>query len=639
MGFVLHSRLVLQLVRTAGFRATTCENIVHSFITMDPSVKRTRRSAYKCKPDGVQTQPNLERPLSDKMDIHQPESIDGEMQLNDKEILLGRWKEGQELICAETQQATADSLENRFFKVRQSLLRETAGIDEDFNEQTMKSLQRIISGQGLLRKEAAISAKHEGNLDQQTHFQMDHNTLHLPFDYFIRSNSTRSVKCSSNPSKVILKDSSKCREKSRIEKSLSFKGKHLDFFEVVKEQLQQKDLENQHLVRLLMMKQRELKDTMEISKQKEKETQLIAEKLKCEEQKNTEITKKFDRTCEDMREELSEAKSNIKSSAKQLKALLDKYERLKTRANAVKDQLKVELDEKKSSQKTLKRLKQLTQELINKQKHLEDERDATAKDLSLCRETLQMMDAEHKKNISIKQRLEEELTATRIESENLKDHLFKTQEKNKGLIQLARSKESDKEKSLKESQDMIEKLNAELKKCQMEAHQQVEAMKNESQQIHNKQKVEILHLQEQQKACLQQSDALRGECETYMGMVKKLKMEKQVITEKLESIHKEKIVMEMASTKEGERLKEAIRLLERERKVLLEEMEDLRNDYLGISDRIAQKMGYVDKADPPMTITDITSNHHRRAQKKLSPTDDVIEDIRRKLEGENNHQS
>lgn len=590
---------------------------------MDPNVKRTRRSVHKFKLDSIQdTQQGLDRPIPDKLGSRQPGAISSEVQLND--MLFSGWKKGQDLPCADKSQHTSvDTLENRFLKVRQSLLQNTNGnVNQDFNEQTMESLHRILAGADLLKKEEATMSI----LGSKYDLQMGSNSeaLHQPFAYLIRSNSTRSVECSSNPPKVILKEISKGREKSRADKSSSFNGKHLDFFEVVKEQLQQKDLENQHLVHLFLVKQQELKDMKEKSKQKERESQLITEKLKCEEQKNTEITTRFDRICEDMKEELAEAKSNNKTSMKQLKALMEKYERLKTRAVTMKDQLNLELDEKKNCQKSLKKLQQVSQELITKQKLLEEQRDVAGRDLALCRETLQLMDAEHKKNISINQRLEEEASAIRSESANLRDHLRQAQEKNKELIQSTRSKESDNEKNVKEFQDMAEKLNAELEKCRTErdkAHQEVETMKYESKLIHNKQRVEILQLQEQQNACLQQSDGLRRECETLMEMVNKLKKDKQVLTGKLETIHKEKMVSQMASAREGERLKEAIGLLEREREVLLAEMEDLRKDYLGISDRITQKMGHMDAADPPMTITDITSKHQRNAQ-KFSPTDD-----------------
>lgn len=376
---------------------------------MDPDIKRTRKSVRKCKLDSIQdTHQGLDRPIPDKLGNHQPEAS-SEKQSNDKDMLFNGWKKGQELPCAKSQHAEVDTLENRFFKVRLSLMQNTNGnVDQDFNEQTMESLHRILAGADLLKKEEATMSI----LGSKYDLQMGGNSkaLHLPFGYLIRSNSTRSVECSTNPPKEILKAISKGRERSRADKSSSFKGKHLDFFEVVKEQLQQKDLENQHLVHLLLVKQQELK---EISKQKERETQLITEKLKCEEQKNTEITTRFDHICEDMKKELAEVKSNNKASAKQLKALMEKYERLKTRAITMKDQLNLELNEKKSCQKSLKKLQQLSQELLTKQKLLEEQRDVAGRDLALCRETLQMMDAEHKKNISINQRLEEEVSADR----------------------------------------------------------------------------------------------------------------------------------------------------------------------------------------------------------------------------------
>ncbi len=607
-----------------------CLNDLTGFLTvqtnsthMDQDVKQTR-CMHKCKLDSIQdTQQDCDRPVPDKLGSRQPEAITihSEMQSNDKEMLFSQWKKGKALP-GKSQHAAVDMLENRFLKVQQSLLRNAKeNVSQDFNEQAMDSLQRILAGADLPKKDEATMSILGSKYDSH----MDHN-LHLPFGYLIRSNSTRSVECSSNPSKAVLKEISKGRERSRADKSSSLKSKHLDFFEVVKEQLQQKDLENQHLVHLLLVKEQELKDVKETSKQKEKETQLITEKLKCEEQKNTKITTRFEQTTEDLKKELAEAKSNNKTSMKQLKALMEKYERLKTRANTMKDRLNVELNEKKSCQKSLRKLQQMSQELLNKQKLLEEQRDVADRELALCKE---MMDAEHKKNISIHQRLKEEISASRSESANLREHLRKAQEKNKELIQSTRSKESDNEKNVKEFQEVIEKLNAELENCKTErdkALQQVEAVKYDSKVIHNKQKVEIVQLQEQQKACLQQSDGLRRECQTLMEMEIKLKRDKQVLTEKLESAHKEKMVSEMASTKEVARLKEVIRLLEREREVLLAEMEDLRKDYVSLSDKIMQKMGHMDAADPPMTITDITTNHQRNAQKFSHADDGMIPD-------------
>nr|XP_001340192.2 coiled-coil domain-containing protein 110 [Danio rerio]XP_021336394.1 coiled-coil domain-containing protein 110 [Danio rerio] len=601
---------------------------------MDSDVEKMRKSVHKCKLDGIQdTQQDINGAIPDHLDSLQPETTNSEMQSDDKE-LFRQWKKGRQLPSTKSQRAAGDaSLENRVFKIRQGLLQKSNGnVTQDLNEQAIESLHRILAGADLIRKEEATMSILKSKYD----FQMDHKSVHLPFGYLVRSNSTRSVECSSNPPKVILKEMSKGREKGRADKSSSFKGKHFDFFEVVKEQLQQKDLENQQVVRMFLVKQQELKDMKEMLKRNDKETQLLAEKLKCEEQKKTEVTTRFDHICEDMKKELDEAKSNNKTSMKQLKALMEKYERLKTRAKTLKDQLSEELVEKKNCQKSLKKLQQMSQELLTKQKLLEEQRDVAGRDLALCNETLQMMDAEHKKNISVIQRLEEEVSALRRESANFRDHLRKAQEKNKELIQSSRSRESDHEKNVKQLQDRIENLNVELEKCQTErdvTHQQMETMKYESKLIHNKQRVEILQLHEQQKAYLQQNEALRREAESLMEMVNKLKTDKQVLAENMEAIHKDKMVSEMASTKEGERLKEAIGLLEREREVLLAEMEDLRKDYLGISDRITLKMGHIDAADPPMTMTDITTSRQRNAL-KFSPTDDVIQDIRRKLEEE-----
>ncbi|TRY60776.1 hypothetical protein DNTS_032211 [Danionella cerebrum] len=472
------------------------------------------------------------------------------------------------------------SVEQRVHKVKQQ--------DMDFWERT-------LAGTDLKKEAPRIRSKYD--------FQMNHSYkkyVQLPTGYLIRSSS---AEYSSKPSKVLLKELSKSRGREKPDKRSP-----PDFFEVVKEQLQKKDLEHQHVVQLLLGEQQENRDLKQILKHKELESQLLSERLKCEQQKKTDITTRLDSACEGLKRELSEAKNYNKASTQQLKALVEKYERLKRRANALKRQLNVEINEKKSCQKSLTKLQSMTEELLMKQKLLEEQRDLGRRDLTLCQETLQMMNAERKTNVCNIQRLEEELLAIRGDSAKLREQLHKVSEKNKELTQVAHSSE----KNSQQLQETIEKLTADVEKIRTErsmAHQHVESLKSQSKQIENKQRVEILQLQDEQKALHLESHGMKRECNTLMELVSKLKKEKQDLMEKLESCRKEKIL----SCKEGDRLKEAIGLLQREREVLFAEMEDLRKDYLGLSDRITQRLSHMEDGgtDPPLTITDITTSHQR----------------------------
>lgn len=70
-------------------------------------------------------------------------------------------------------------------------------------------------------------------------------------------------------------------------------------------------------------------------------------------------------------------------------------------------------------------------------------------------------------------------------------------------------------------------------------------------------------------------------------------------------------------------MREAVSLLEHERKLLLDEMKDLRKDYYSLSDRITQRLEQLEQTDVPMCITDITSNHQFRTAKTNNPVGQI----------------
>ncbi|XP_066535336.1 flagellar attachment zone protein 1 [Hoplias malabaricus] len=439
-------------------------------------------------------------------------------------------------------------------------------------------------------------------------------TFHMPQGGSVHSNVKGAVvKVTNKPLQATLSHKLNEQKSVQSERCLLFKGQQLDFFEALKKKLNQKDLENQQIVRLLLIKHQELRDVKEILKLKEVEAQLMAEKLKCEEKNNSEFAKRFNTVFEDMREKFSVAKSNKESYAKQLKALLEKYERLKRYANTVKLQLREERTKKKSSQKTVIKIEQMAEELLANQNFLEKQRDALASELAMCRKKLQTMKEEHKKHVGTVQRVGEERSAIRVQYENLREELCKTQEDNKKLRKAVQTKDLERARaveSLEQSENVVKQLQAELKesKTQRESiHQQVETMKKEINLIHKRHIEERLQLQEQHKTSMKQLDNIKIECDTLNEIVSNLKKDKNILKQELECLQKEKAKYETASKLEGERLRKTLCLLERERELLLDEMEDLRKDYFSLSDRITQRLGQLDQDDAPMFITDISS--------------------------------
>lgn len=446
-------------------------------------------------------------------------------------------------------------------------------------------------------------------------------TLHLPRRSCAHSNEKSAVgKLIQKPSSQdSLSNKSKGKAGVRSDQRLSSEGRQLDFLEALKKKLQQKDVENQQIARLLLLKHQELRDVKEKSKLRDVEAQLMAERLNCEKQKNAEVTKRFDNACEDLRKKLSAAKCNNEGLAQQLKALLEKYERLQTRANTIKDQFLEERTKRKSSQKTVKKIQQMAEELLRNQTLLETQRDMAAKELSVCRQKVKIMEEEHKKNIRAAQRAEEERSATQAQYKTLRHELYETQEENKKLMRSVQSIELEKERAeehLQESQNVLKQLNAELDESKMQResiHQLLEATKKEIKLIRSRNQAEKLQLQEQQKAYMKLFEDTRMQCEALNEVVSKLKKDKVVLKEELQCLQKDKAKAETVSKCEGERLRETVSLLERERELILEEMRDLRKDYFSLSDRITQRLGQLDQTDAPMCITDISSFHQNRA--------------------------
>ncbi|TSK22804.1 hypothetical protein Baya_2162 [Bagarius yarrelli] len=428
------------------------------------------------------------------------------------------------------------------------------------------------------------------------------------------------------------------------EKGFNVKLMQPELIDKLKEKLQKKDAENQQIVRLLLVKQHEL---IEISKLREVEAQLMTERLKYEEQRNLEMIKKCNHALKNMRDQLSMAKSKNEHFTKQLRAIMEKYERLKRRTDCIKKQLAQERKERKSSQKALKESRQISEEFLLNQDFLEKQRHAAKQENVGLRKNLQTMEEQHNELVRTIQKLEDESLSMKADYGKLKDQLLNTERERQQLNQALQSKELEKkeaDKSLRQSEKLVKQLQDELgdsKKERETAEEQLDTIKKDVKLIHDRYKVKTLQLQKQHQSCIEQLEAKNSECEALSEVVSKLKEDKLLIQDELQSLQKEKAKSEMENKKQEERMREVVSLLEHEKKLLLDEMGDLRKDYFSLSDRIAQRFEQLEKPDVPMCITDISSNLHQITKAKtnnlvgqITSHMDLIEHIRKKLEDE-----
>lgn len=493
----------------------------------------------------------------------------------------------------------------KYIKESWAFLKNHKTMYQGLDTQTMELMGDILSkaeqkddiGLYALGLKALTTMSPHANIDnvQWENYQVDHNgrkKSHPPNSCLDNSGVTTEVSVSR-------------------ENGCKLKNMQPEFTGVWKEMLQQKDMENQQIVQLLLLKQREL---MEMSKLRKVEAELMIERLKCEEQRNLEISKKFNHVLEDMGEQVSMAKSKNEDFIRQLRAILAKYERLKKRTNSIKKHLAEERTERKSCQKALKKKQQMTEELLMNQALLQELRDTVKREYSEHRENMKTTEEHYK----LFRRLEEERSSMKADYGALKDQLSNTKgtiEKLTQALLATELKKKQAEKSEQEFQSLVTQLQGELNDCKMQrkiTEEQLDKMKKELKLIYERYKVKTLQLQDQRKSFMEESEAKKIECEALNEVVAKLKKDKHDIQAELECLQKEKAKSELESKRVVERMREAASLLEHERKLLLDEMGDLRKDYFCLSDRITQRLEQLEQTDVPMSITDISSSHQIR---------------------------
>lgn len=387
---------------------------------------------------------------------------------------------------------------------------------------------------------------------------------------------------------------------------------------------QQRDVDTQQVLKLLM-KQQEVVEARGLVKLREAEKLQLQQRLRIEQKKSAHLTAGFERICEALQTKLSVTGSENPTG--QLRDLLDKYDRLRKRATSTKSKLLQEVKGREQIQRRLEETQREKEELGTKQRLLHEQKEAALKELSISNGKLQAVEKQRDEVAREKEALEEEALALRSEVGRLTQQLGKTQRESKRLVRSARSRDLEREASLKalqELQEAVKRLYTKLEECSTEkqaVRDEMEALKQEAKLLHNRQRVELLQLQEEHKHCGESKESLRHESDALAKLVTDLKQDKLMLKEEVEVMQRERLKTETSRAEEGERLREAVYALEKERQVLLAEMEVLRQDYVALSDRIAQRMAQVEQEDGPMSLVEMAPMHQANTgQSKLEHT-------------------
>ncbi|KAG5831297.1 coiled-coil domain-containing protein 110 [Anguilla anguilla] len=428
-------------------------------------------------------------------------------------------------------------------------------------------------------------------------------------------------------------------------RSSSVRQNHKDVNKVLEEKLKLKELELQQMVQLLLMMQQDLEEVRGQSDLKDTEIALLAEKLKLEGKQHKENTARFDNTCNSLRGKLLASKADNKTFVKQLRQLLEKYERLKKRASAAKKQSYNDRVDKECAEKTLKDAKQERENLNAEQNLLKKKEETAQRAVSELMEKLRSIENYCEKNVKDRGRLEDEASKMKKEMEHLRNQLQKAQNETLRLVKSMSSIESEKEAAIKQLLESKERVNImELKLDEYRAERetkslQIKEMRREAKRSQDKLRAELLLVQENYKACEKIAESMQEEIATLSKLVLDLKQDKQLLKEELENLRQDKKQLEHKSQQEGKRLKEVITLLGKERDLLQMELGDLRKDYLNMSDRIAERMGQLGQDETHMCINECMSIYEEARQdcQRVQHTDDnenVIRQIKKRLEDE-----
>ncbi|KAJ8418276.1 hypothetical protein AAFF_G00139850 [Aldrovandia affinis] len=392
----------------------------------------------------------------------------------------------------------------------------------------------------------------------------------------------------------------------------SMRENHKDVINALEEKLQYKELELQQMVQLLLTMQQELEETRKQSDLKVAEIGLLAEKLKLEGKKYKENAAHFDHTCGSLKGKLLTSKADNRTFVKQLRELLEKYEKLKRFASAAKKQSFEDLADKQRALKSLEEAKQEREQLYTVQRLLKEQEEAALRAVSDLKEKLQSVGEDRERNVEEKQRLEDEASEMKREIKHLRDQLYKKRNESRRLTKHVSSVELEKEagmKQLQESRAHISTLKKKLDEYRVDKEStslQIKEMRHEAKRNQDKLWAETLLVQDY-KACQKTAEGLQKEVAALSKLVLDLKQDKCLLKKELEELCLERKQFEEKNQRDGERFKGVIASLETERNLLLAELGDLRQDYLTMSDRIAQRMGHVDQDESHACVHDYVS--------------------------------
>nr|XP_014344611.1 PREDICTED: coiled-coil domain-containing protein 110-like [Latimeria chalumnae] len=390
-------------------------------------------------------------------------------------------------------------------------------------------------------------------------------------------------------------------ENSMQEKMVDLEKKQQDKIYMLEEQLQLKTGELKTLQECLSTLKQDNQRLVEELKLREKEVvdKEIFETLEQEFSKTKEKNNDLEKKNNILKDKLSQAENNSRACIKELKHLMGKYSDLKNYIRDLEKERCQNLTEKQSIIGLLDKLNDEKHKLCNDYNLLKGDKETQSKLLENVKEELNSLRQDTHRII------EEKLTLEKIISklqEKIQDLTEKLQNANiyiERARKLASDKDSEKEMlllKLQEEKDINMELDRKINQYIVDKEAmgfQIEHTLSEKDRLEKEFQEQLKQSQCEHQATEKAMKNLRRECEALSKMVADLKEDKRLLKTELQEIVQEKHFFEAQSQRlceESGKLKDSAKILERERDILKNELDEMHKDYLNLSDRITDRL-------------------------------------------------
>uniref|UniRef100_H3B593 Uncharacterized protein n=1 Tax=Latimeria chalumnae TaxID=7897 RepID=H3B593_LATCH len=377
-------------------------------------------------------------------------------------------------------------------------------------------------------------------------------------------------------------------ENSMQEKMVDLEKKQQDKIYMLEEQLQLKTGELKTLQECLSTLKQDNQRLVEELKLREKEVvdKEIFETLEQEFSKTKEKNNDLEKKNNILKDKLSQAENNSRACIKELKHLMGKYSDLKNYIRDLEKERCQNLTEKQSIIGLLDKLNDEKHKLCNDYNLLKGDKETQSKLLENVKEELNSLRQDTHRII------EEKLTLEKI--------ISKLQEKIQDLTEkLQNANDSEKEMlllKLQEEKDINMELDRKINQYIVDKEAmgfQIEHTLSEKDRLEKEFQEQLKQSQCEHQATEKAMKNLRRECEALSKMVADLKEDKRLLKTELQEIVQEKHFFEAQSQRlceESGKLKDSAKILERERDILKNELDEMHKDYLNLSDRITDRL-------------------------------------------------